>query len=234
MRRLASLALALALFALLAVPILADSLFLPAVMWRYQAPVINRVFVVGNSISYHPVKPEIGWDNDWGMAATSIDRDYVHRLAAMIGTRQSAPPTTRVFRSTVASLTQRAPAIIGEIAAIQPDLIIVQVSDNMPESDATQDSFYTPYASLLESIRGVSGAQIICVGSWSSVAPVRDGFILEAATINGAAFVPITDLSLQYENRAESQMACLGTGICWHPSDAGMERIAERIMQALG
>ena len=37
-----------------------------------------RVLFVGNSITRHGVKADIGWFNDWGMAATSKENDYVH------------------------------------------------------------------------------------------------------------------------------------------------------------
>ena len=39
-----------------------------------------RVMFVGNSITLHGVLKEIGWNNEWGMAASSADNDYVHIL----------------------------------------------------------------------------------------------------------------------------------------------------------
>lgn len=43
-----------------------------------------KILFVGNSISLHSVKPEIGWNNKWGMAASSIDKDYIHVLMKKI------------------------------------------------------------------------------------------------------------------------------------------------------
>lgn len=37
-----------------------------------------KVLFVGNSISKHAPKPEVGWINDCGMAASSVEKDYVH------------------------------------------------------------------------------------------------------------------------------------------------------------
>lgn len=43
-----------------------------------------RVLFVGNSITKHAPKPQIGWTRDCGMAATCIDNDYVHILKRRI------------------------------------------------------------------------------------------------------------------------------------------------------
>lgn len=37
-----------------------------------------RVLFVGNSITRHDPKPEIGWELDCGMAASCLENDYVH------------------------------------------------------------------------------------------------------------------------------------------------------------
>ena len=39
-----------------------------------------RVLFVGNSITLHGPRPQIGWTNNWGMAASARDKDYVHLL----------------------------------------------------------------------------------------------------------------------------------------------------------
>lgn len=42
-----------------------------------------KVLVVGNSITLHAPKPEIGWTGDFGMAASCKKADFVHRLYAL-------------------------------------------------------------------------------------------------------------------------------------------------------
>ena len=43
-----------------------------------------QVLFPGNSITLHGPAPDIGWTGNWGMTASSQDKDYVHRLTAEI------------------------------------------------------------------------------------------------------------------------------------------------------
>ena len=43
-----------------------------------------RILFVGNSITKHEPKPEVGWDRDCGMAASCAERDYVHLIVNRI------------------------------------------------------------------------------------------------------------------------------------------------------
>ena len=47
----------------------------------------TRVLFVGNSITRHEPKPEIGWINDWGMAASKWENDYVHVVLKFLSNR---------------------------------------------------------------------------------------------------------------------------------------------------
>ncbi|MDY5230548.1 MAG: hypothetical protein SPH44_05425 [Eubacteriales bacterium] len=39
---------------------------------------------VGNSITRHEVKTDIGLHNDWGMAVSALENGYVHIIAELI------------------------------------------------------------------------------------------------------------------------------------------------------
>ena len=39
-----------------------------------------KIAFVGNSITRHGEAPQIGWNHNFGMAASAIENDYVHRV----------------------------------------------------------------------------------------------------------------------------------------------------------
>ena len=63
----------------------------------------QRILFVGNSLTSHGPKADIDWHGNWGMAATSLDKDYVHVVTKALALRRddmvrAAPPARRGAR----------------------------------------------------------------------------------------------------------------------------------------
>ena len=101
-----------------------------------------RVLFVGNSITLHGPRPQIGWTNNWGMAASARDKDYVHLLQKKIAV---ARPDAQCCLLQVAGTIERSffkkdwscEKNFKWARAFKPDVIVLFFGANVPrEYDA--------------------------------------------------------------------------------------------------
>ena len=102
---------------------------------------VGKLLFLGNSITQHGPKPEIGWAGDWGMAASALDKDYVHVLAAQIGKAAGGQP--RILAKNIADFERGHPtydiaAGMKDELAFRPDVVIVAIGENVPASKPTK------------------------------------------------------------------------------------------------
>lgn len=197
---------------------------------------VEKIAFVGDSITRHGPAPErLGWTGDWGMAATARDRDYVHRLVALIGGRQKAAgaPQFEVFAEGGGRLAGLL-ASAGKLSALHADVIVVQMGEN--DNTVTEADFFIPYKKVVEILRAANPrARILCLGVWNpgSGSPAKDDFIKKVCAEEHVAFVNLSAVVFDPANQAGHVVAGLNKGVGWHPSDAGMDGYARAILAAL-
>ena len=209
------------------------SLFLSAaitVIAAEQKP-IHTVLIVGDSISEHAPAEKLNWTGHWGMAATSQDKDYVHRLVARITEAQGSAPELRVHAKGGGTITGKLedPALLAKLAT-GADLIVVQLGEN--DRTVTVDGFQKPYDTLLRLLRQASpGARIICTAVWAPPAGngLKDRLIRELCQSHGLSFADLSAANKDPLNKAEASGLWTNNGVNWHPGDAGMEAYATAI-----
>jgi lysophospholipase L1-like esterase len=133
----------------------------------------NKVVILGNSITYTPQNPAIGWDANWGMAATKPDSDYVHILIRHF---QVKNPKVTVMVKNIISFEADAEHydFNAELKALRdqrPDLVIIRIGENV-SPDVDLNMFDKRYVALMEYFKSSNPGVITLGGSsvWGSVA----------------------------------------------------------------
>ena len=191
-----------------------------------------RVMFVGNSITLHGPKAEIGWHHDWGMAASGLQKDYVHLLMEKI--RQTHPDAAfcvcqvssweRNYKN-----GQEQYPLYEAARAFDADIIVMRFIENCSAQDWETERFIRQLDALLSYLNGSGKAEIVyTTGFWHHPG---DPSIEECARRHGKQALRLGDLGEQEE------MMAIGLfehkGVAMHPGDRGMAAIAERIFAAL-
>lgn len=193
----------------------------------------SRVLFVGNSITRHAPKPEIGWTDHWGMAASALEKDYVHLLIRKIRSQDAGAEFCIAQLANWERQYWQGPAILEQYrdaAAFDPDVIIMRVAENVPRDLLTEHPFASSYEELLNFLDPTHRARVIITTSFWPAAGV-DEAIREVAHRHGYPLVELGELGLQDAMKAVGLFE--HTGVANHPGDAGMAAIAEAIWNLL-
>ena len=191
-----------------------------------------RIMFVGNSITLHGYRPEIGWYGDHGMAASAEEKDYVHLLQQAV--RQEHPQASfcicqvadweRQYLNGAATYPQYRSA-----QAFAADVIVIRCVENCPKKEADPQRFREELAQLIRYLDQAGKAKVlVTTGFWRH--PL-DNALREYAAERSYPCVELGDLG------EDERMKAIGlfehSGVANHPGDLGLKHIAERIAQQL-
>jgi alpha-galactosidase len=197
----------------------------------------QRIVFVGNSLTSHGPKADIDWHGNWGMAATSEDKDYVHVVTKALAAKQGATPVIMVKNVADFERNHVGYDIVGKFAdaaAFKADLIILCIGENVAalKTLEAQAKYQEQVAALLKTLKSNPKAQVIVRSSfWPN--EVKDGAMRKACEAVGGTFVDISALSKDEKNYARSERPYKHAGVANHPGDRGMAAIAEEIVKAV-
>lgn len=190
---------------------------------------IKTVVIFGNSIVRHGPNPDIGWYNDWGMAASAKDSDFVHLLIRDI--HLIDPSVVVKFRS-IADFERSFDTyqLSGLDSLRNPDMVIMKIAENVNDKKAPEDNFISYYDKLLKYIAPEDkSVKVIVDGFWPNQNVNR--LIKEYALKNNYPFVTTTSLSQDPANTAKGKFK--HEGVAAHPSDKGMRMIEQKIWSCI-
>lgn len=197
----------------------------------------QKVLFVGNSITKHGPKADIDWHGNWGMAATSAEKDYVHLVTQALAAKQGAPPEIMVKNVADFERNHVGYDIVSKFAdaaAFKADLIILCIGENVAalKTPEAQAKYQERVTDLLKTLKANPQAAVIVRSSfWANTA--KDAAMRQACEAVGGTFVDISVLSKDEKNYARSERPYKHAGVANHPGDRGMAAIAEAIVKAV-
>lgn len=187
-----------------------------------------RVLFVGNSITKHAPKPSIGWTNDCGMAASCLEKDYVHLTAAKI---KELDPDMSFAILQVANFERQFPtkdiyADYKDAIDYKADIIIMFFGANVSkEYDVLENPkvrFGDKYKELRNALNSHGSAKVYHSEGFYN-RPVLNAEKKAVAEELGDVYIELGDIRMREDTH----------GLFNHPSDKGMEEIAELFFKTL-
>lgn len=194
---------------------------------------INVLFI-GNSITWHLPKSEIGWPHNWGMAASQKDKDYVHLVLAGLEKKygkvnyciaQLGKWEKQYWNDEILNNYEDA-------KNFKADIIICRLGENIwgVRDMLNEKPLYHKFDNMIKFFKVNSEAKVLVTDlfwEWKDI----DKVIAEVIKNNNYLSVKIGDLG------ADDKCKALGlfnhSGVAIHPGDYGMKKIAERILEKL-
>ena len=192
-----------------------------------------RIMYAGNSITRHGVNEGIGWMHDFGMAASSIDKDYVHILTKRVLEKDE----NAAFCIAQCAAWERAfwkDEIYDKFCVAKnfaPDILIYRLGENVLPDDFEKHDFKEGMRNLIKYLTAENpDAKIIFTTNFWIKESV-DNAVIEVASEYGKE---AHDLGMLGEN---PEMKAIGlfahSGVAAHPGDKGMQAIADVIWEEL-
>lgn len=199
-----------------------------------QAP---RILFMGNSITLNRPFPDVGWNSNWGMAATAQDKDYMHQTLRLLKERgleleghiadRDCPECDGALDEQIHNMDQ--------VERLKPRYVVVQLSEHSGDIELRSGKMTGQYRRLLKGLTDLKVPNIYCLGSWGE----KDAEGPHAVAIGYALrdfpsvrFLPIHQVSADPANYGDTALF-KDPGVLWHPGDAGMLGMAKVLADAV-
>jgi hypothetical protein len=203
---------------------------------REQPPVL---LFMGNSITKSDTNAAVGWGMEAGMAASSVERDYVHRTIRILKDNGRAmTPVLGARDCDTAACDGPIEEFLNNIAQVydlKPKYAVVQLGENSTDLEVISGKLRTQYHALLEALARTGVRRIFCISTWpdTSLLAPRPKAVRQA--MNGvpqAVLVDITKVSADPANAGDPALYT-NPAVLWHPGDRGMDGIAKALADAI-
>lgn len=192
-----------------------------------------KIIVLGNSITRHGPAPEIGWHGDYGMAASSAEKDFIHILRNRSeGSELAAVNIASLERQYWDADALKNDPSVKDAVAFDADIIIFRIAENVDTGRISEKpkSLREGFCDIINLFNPDGSKKVIMTTPfWNNDILVKT--ICGIAAECGYPLAELHDLGEDPQNRADGLFE--HTGVAMHPGDAGMSAIADRIWKIL-
>lgn len=200
-------------------------------IFESENPNAKRILFFGNSITLHERKPEIGWNNNWGMAASAEKKDYVHLVLKALQARYG-DVSYAIVNVGEWERNYWKEEVLQKFQAVKDfhaDTVIFRFGENVCHEQLENHSFAEHLQTFISHFTDNAEKAIVTDCFWEHEHLCRA--LKTVAEQNNYDFVTLSDLGYHEENMAIGLFE--HKGVAMHPGDLGMQRIAERILEKL-
>ncbi len=194
----------------------------------------HKVLFVGNSITRHAPKPSIGWNHDWGMAASAKEKDYVHLVVKGLKERYGAIDYCIAQMADWECNYTKTEEILNQYYQpardFEADIIIIRICENITAAMHEEISCKPYFDQMIQFMTTDKAKQVIVSDSFWRKDSIEQ-VILEIIEERGYTYCKLSGLELDEKTMALGLFE--HKGIAVHPGDYGMACIAERILDCI-
>lgn len=187
-----------------------------------------NVLILGNSITHHVPDQSLGWNGNWGMAASSADNDFESKLTQKLQHEYDAKVTAKniaVWENDFKYDMNQ----FSDISNQQYDILIIRLGENVNVKSPGFLEYEKELNALINRYKSQNTKVIITGTVWSS--QEKDNIQEKVAKQNGYAYIPLLEFQADPKNYATGKFA--NEQVAAHPSDYGMENIAELLFKRI-
>ena len=196
-------------------------------------------FAIGNSLTTHPIMDGIWWGN-WGMAASTRENDFVHKVCSSLEQKYTVHSNAIYYTSWETAADRNSQlSILDPYLNADLDLVTIQLGDNITGNFGTLTS---DYQNLIGYVRSKAPhAQIMVIDQFCWPNGTIQQAQQTASSTYGVDYIslaPIQNINYKVGGATVSgddgAMHTIYNGaVGCHPNDAGMQYIADQILQRI-
>lgn len=198
---------------------------------------INKLLILGNSVALHGSAPQIGWTGNWGMAASSRDKDFAHVLHSQLCKTSQGEPQMLVRN--IADFERKQTDFdfdvgLKESLEFEADIVIVAIGANAPalETEDAKQRYRTAFERLLSRLQEKKPTALVVRGEfWPD--PEKEKIMREVCEKAGGTYVPLPNLNNDPANLGSADQKFENAAVAGHPGDHGMRLIADELWKAI-